>query len=243
MRWGPAGAMLFTVLLIGPGGCGHGSEGRNAPPPPGSREVNAGGSTAGVAKARREGGDATHYRLNPGKSRFLAHVGVSGLLKAAGHPHAVAIREFGGEVRVGSGMAGPTSITMKIVAGSLAEVGKEFSEKDRQKIDRDVRGEALETSRYPDIVFESRDVSLRRVAQDRYQAAIEGDLSLRGVTRTVSFPADVRIEGDVLRARGEFTILHGDYRLKRLSAAGGTIKASEEIRLSFDIQAERGRGE
>jgi hypothetical protein len=59
------------------------------------------------------------------------------------------------------------------------------------------------------------------------------------VKRRVSFPANVAIEGRSLRASGEFTILHGDYNIKRLSAGAGTVKAKDPIRLSFKVVAEQ----
>lgn len=182
--------------------------------------------------------NATHYRVNPEKSRFTAHVGVGGLLAAAGHPHTVAIRDFGGEVQLDGGKLESASLQLTIKSESLGEVGKEFDEKDRQKVNQAVHGEALETSKYPEIVFKGAAASVRQTGEGRYEATMKGDLSLHGVTRQISFPVKVRRDNRSLHATGEFTILHGDYHIKRLSAAGGTVKASDEIKLSFELQAD-----
>src|SRR4030095_1013440 len=98
---------------------------------------------------------------------------------------------------------------------------------------------ALETSRFPEVVLRSRSVTVKEAGDHQYEASISGALPLHGVTRPISFPAKVRVEGNSLRASGAFTILHDTYGIKRLSAAGGTIKAKDEIELSFDIVADR----
>jgi len=62
-----------------------------------------------------------------------------------------------------------------------------------------------------------------------------GALTLHGVTKPVEIPANVAFHGNTVTARGEFTIRHGDYRIERLSAAAGTVKAGDEITLSFTL--------
>ena len=62
---------------------------------------------------------------------------------------------------------------------------------------------------------------------------------LHGVTRPVTVPARVTLQGTTLTARGEFTVLHSDFKIQRLSAAAGTVKAADEIRLSFEIVARK----
>jgi hypothetical protein len=41
------------------------------------------------------------------------------------------------------------------------------------------------------------------------------------------------LQNGVLTARGRFTVRHSDYEIERLSAAGGTIRAENDIRMSF----------
>lgn len=186
----------------------------------------------------REDPDGTHYKVNASKSRLTAQVGVGGMLKGFGHPHLIAFSEFQGEVEAAPRLEGPATLRLSFKTGSAAETSKEFDEKDRQKVNAAAHGEALETAKYPEAVFKSRKVEVKQSAEDQYDAAISGDLTLHGVTKEVSFPAKVRLEGKSLHAKGSLTILHSAYGIKRLSAAGGTIKAKDEILLSFDIQAD-----
>ena len=68
---------------------------------------------------------------------------------------------------------------------------------------------------------------------------LDGDLSLRGVTRRVSIPADITVAGDALRARGEFDIKRSDFKVPATSAFHGTVRVRDRLRISFDIVARR----
>jgi hypothetical protein len=43
----------------------------------------------------------------------------------------------------------------------------------------------------------------------------------------------------MLRAAGELTIRQSDYRIQPVSAAAGTIRLKDELKLSFDISARK----
>ena len=149
----------------------------------------------------------------------------------------MAIREFSGEARLTAGAIETGSLQLTINAGSLAEAGPGFSDADRKKIDHDIHEKALEVSKYPQIVFKSTVVSAKKVGEGQYQVRIVGALTLHGVTKPVEIPANVAFHGNTVTARGEFTIRHTDYRIERLSAAAGTVKAGDEITLTFTLVA------
>ena len=180
-------------------------------------------------------GGVERFRIDARQSQVTAHIGVGGLLSALGHDHTVAIRDFSGEAQVTSVSLEPASLQLTINASSLAETDKEFSDSDRRKIDRAIQEEALETAKYPQIVFKSTKVSAKKTGDGQYQVQIEGELALHGVTRAITIPAQVSVSGDTVSARGEFTVRHSDYQIKRISAGGGTVIAKEEITLSCNI--------
>jgi polyisoprenoid-binding protein YceI len=70
-----------------------------------------------------------------------------------------------------------------------------------------------------------------------YELSIRGDLSLRGVSREVELPVRVEIHADALRAVGSLRLRQSDYRIRPTSAAGGTIKVDDDVRLEFDVTA------
>jgi len=179
--------------------------------------------------------EGDRYIIDASASRFTAEVGATGILSVFGHDHAIAIRDFSGEARLVTQAPERSSLRITIEAASLAEVGKGFSDDDRKAIDKDVQERALEVSKYPQIVFRSTRVVPRKVSDNEYLLEIRGTLALHGVTRPVTLPTRMMLQDGVLTARGKFTVRHSDYEIERLSAVGGTIKAENDIRMSFMI--------
>lgn len=184
-------------------------------------------------------GEGDRYVIDAPASRFTAEIGATGLLSVFGHDHTVAIREFSGEATLVPDALERSSLRITIEAGSLEEAGKDFSDEERKAIDRDIQEKALEVSKHPQIVFKSTGVTPRSYAESDYHLEIRGTLTLHGVTRPVKIPTQVTLRDDGMMARGKFTVRHSDYKIERLSAAGGTIKAEDEIRLSFALVARK----
>ena len=176
------------------------------------------------------------YRIDAKQSRFVVQVEASGLLSVFGHNPVIAVCGFGGDAQFDPEAINRASVLILVQANSLAVAG-EVTEKDRPEIERMMRDEVLETARYPEIVFMSTSVSLNQVADAGYQARITGSLSLHGVTRNHSMGAHVMVNGNSLRAQGEFPLRQSDYNIKQVSVMGGTLKVKDEVKLSFDIFA------
>jgi len=94
---------------------------------------------------------------------------------------------------------------------------------------------ALEIAKYPRIVFNSTKLSSKKTGDGQYEVQIDGELTLHGVTRPITLPAQVSFDGHGLTARGQFTVRHSDFQMKRISAGGGTVTAKDEIALSFNV--------
>lgn len=178
------------------------------------------------------------FQIDPKESRFLVHVEATGLLSMFGHNPTIAVCGFGGDVRCDPETLEGASLLLLVQANSLA-VADDVSEKDRREIERGMREDALETSRHAEIVYMSRSVAAERAGEGVFRIRIDGDLSLHGVTRTQPVKAEIRIDGDALRARGELSLRQSDYRIRPVAALGGALKVKDEVRLSFDIIARK----
>lgn len=179
------------------------------------------------------------YVLDARDSRLTAQVEVGGLLSMFGHDHFVALRDFSGEARFDPERLDRASLRMTIRAGSIEEAGRDFSEEDRKKITREIRDQALEVSRFPEILFQSTGVLVARKGDAEFQFVLRGRLTLHGETRPVSIPVRLQREGDGFVADGKFTVRHSDYGIPRISAAGGTVKAKDEMTLIFHLVGRR----
>lgn len=178
------------------------------------------------------------YRIDPGRSRFMVKAFATGMLSAFAHNPTIAIRDFTGEVEFAPDSPEQSSLNIRIQSGSL-QVADEVSDKDRREMERQIREEVLETDRYPEIVFESTNVSADRIMASQYRAKIKGNLTLRGLTRDCEITAQIIAGPDTLRAHGEFPLKQSDFNIKPVTAVGGTIKLKDELKFTFDIVAHK----
>lgn len=208
MRLSKLGAALACALVVLPAGAAQ-------PPPP-----------AAAQPAR--------YRLDPARSTFTVRAHSGGLLWFRGHDHLIAARDFSGEARLAPGSPETASLRLTVRAGSLEETREVFTARQKQIINRELREVVLEPDKYPEITFQSTAVT-GRLRGGVYRLKIDGDLTLRGVTRRVRIPAEVTVAGRELRARGEFDMDRGDFGVRATSAFHGLVRVRDRLKVSFDI--------
>jgi polyisoprenoid-binding protein YceI len=126
-----------------------------------------------------------------------------------------------------------------VKAASLHETGAEFTEPQKQIIDKELKDIVLHPDQYPDIIFQSTNVTAKSSGGDRYQVQIDGNLTLHGVTRRVTIPTVVTLRGDTLRAVGKFSIDRDDFKVKATSAFHGLVRVDDDIKFEFDIVGRR----
>jgi polyisoprenoid-binding protein YceI len=176
------------------------------------------------------------YRFDPRQGRFTVRAFATGLLSAFGHSPTFAVRDFAGEVRFGGGEIENLALELSVRPDSL-ELEDRVSAADRKEIEDRMRRDVLETSAYKEITFRSTDVAFDPIARGRYRLRIGGLLSLHGVTRPHQVDAELLIIDDGLRLRGGGSLRLSDFRIKPVTALGGTIKLKDEVKLAFDILA------
>lgn len=179
------------------------------------------------------------YRIDPGQSRFTVEAFSGGLLWFIGHNHLFAIRDFSGEARITPDALAPASLQISVKANSLEETQEAFTPQQKQIINTGARNTVLEADKYPEIIFRSAEVTAEKTGENQYKAKIAGDLTLHGVTRRISIPALLSIDGNTLRASGEFSINRSDYNVKTVSIKMGTIRIRNKVKFSFYIVANK----
>jgi polyisoprenoid-binding protein YceI len=183
--------------------------------------------------------DVVHYRLVPEQSTFTVQAFAEGLFSAFGHDPVLAIKDFTGEVQFVPGSFESASLRITIKADSIV-LSNEVKEKDGLEIEQTMREQVIEIEKYPEIVFVSSNISMTRLAAGRYRARVIGDLTFHGVTqKNLWITSEVTVSGEVLRAKGEFSLKQTDFGIKPFSAAGGTIKLKNELKFSFDIAGQK----
>jgi len=142
-------------------------------------------------------------------------------------------------VNFASGTVEDASLRLVAQAASLT-VTDDISNKDRHEIERRMHDEVLEAGGFPEIIYDCpRASAVQKIGEGLYSVSLNGELTLRGVMRNQVVAAQVTLKGDILRAAGQVSVRLSDYEIRPVSAAGGTIKLKDELRLSFDIAARK----
>lgn len=183
---------------------------------------------------------AVRYLIDSRASIFTLRAVSEGLLAAFGHSPKIDVRDFEGaaEISAENNPLADASLQLRIRSDSL-EVSDDVEDKDRKEIQRRMYEEVLETDRYPEIVYECSRISGNGSADGRYWAALNGELTLHGVTQACPVSARVIVTGDELRATGDFSLRMSNYAIQRPSVAGGAVKIKDEIKGSFNILARK----
>lgn len=176
------------------------------------------------------------YRIDASRSEFTVQAFAKGLLSFVGHNPTFAVRKYGGEIQFAAGDSEVESVLLIVQADSLVLLD-DVSDKDAAEIENTMDRDVLESARFPEIAFVSKDISLERISGGRFFARAKGFLSLHGETRQETIEAEVEMRSENIRAVGEFALNQNDFSIEQVKALGGTLKVKDEVKISFDITA------
>jgi polyisoprenoid-binding protein YceI len=134
--------------------------------------------------------------------------------------HDGGFKEFTGQLRVEDGRLADSGIQVEIIADSLwADNGKLTGHLKNQDF--------FEVETYPTAAFQSTSIKPADSG-----VTITGDLTLHGVTKSISFPAQVEIANDKVHLTSEFYINRFDFDIKYAGKADDLIREEVVIRLN-----------
>jgi polyisoprenoid-binding protein YceI len=182
---------------------------------------------------------AVRYVIDAKLSTFVVRAFSSGILGAFGHDPTIGITEFEGEVQFSADAFDQAYLRIAVASSSLWVVDDDISDTDRQEIQRRMQNDVLEVERYPEIVYECSRVSLNGGGSGRYWVALNGELNLHGVSRNHLVSARLAVNGQSMRASGEFALQQRDYGIRPPSIAGGAVSIKDQLKFSFDVVARK----
>jgi len=171
-------------------------------------------------------------------SRFTVRAVAAGMLSAMGHNPTIGIRDFSGELKFSPEQLNAGAFRLAIRSSSLA-VQDDISDRDRREMERLMNEEVLESAKFPEILYESAQISVSTMGDALYSAQMNGELTLHGIKRSVPITARVAMMGSMLRASGNFALRQSDYGIKPVTVAGGALKLKDELSFSFEIVARK----
>lgn len=166
-----------------------------------------------------QGRTVAQTQIDTDHSSLTIHVEKTGLLSAAGHEHTVTAPISAGAISEGPR---PT-FSFRVAAANLVVLPEDH----QAEIQRSMQKRALESSRFPEITFTSQSIDL--VGENRW--TVVGMLMLHGQARSLNIPVR-KVDG---RYIGTTTIKQTDFGIHPISAAGGTVKVKNELRIDFSI--------
>jgi polyisoprenoid-binding protein YceI len=178
------------------------------------------------------------YVIDSRASRFTVQAFASGMLAKMGHNPTIGIRDFSGEMRFDPDKLQAAEFRLVIKTGSLS-VQDDISDKDLREIERLMHQEVLDTTTFPEIVYDASSISVSKMADTLYSASLNGNLTMHGVTHSQPIAVRVALFGAMLRASGDFSLDQTDYNIKLISVAGGALKLKDELKFYFEIIARK----
>lgn len=147
-------------------------------------------------------------------------------VRAFGGSHRGRFDEWSGDIAFDPGAPARTRATVEVRSGSL------------EMSPAAVRGRAvgpsfLDARRHPTIRFELR--ALEALGGDRYSA--RADVTMKGRTRPVTFPVDLRVTGDRAHLAGAFTLDRTDFGIGTTGAWNRMV--GREVTVRVALQARR----
>ncbi|MGH9849855.1 MAG: YceI family protein [Blastocatellia bacterium] len=177
------------------------------------------------------------YTIDLSQSQVTAILAQEGFIARKYQNHRVEVRTFSGKVEVSSKDETQVAVEVEAEAKSLTNVDQAMSEFERKEFHSVLNNTVIETDKFPKIKFVSASVSDARKSGETRSFTLAGDLTLHGVTKRVSFPVNVTMNDEQLRATGEAKLKHSDFGMKPYSAGLGMIKIGDEVKISFEVIA------
>ncbi len=196
-----------------------------------------GASYPGMAKAPAAEPKGNTYKVASGQGDFLIFTQSVGLLSYLGHDLTLAVKDFSGKVQFDPKNPDKASLELTIRSDSLGVIEPPLKPKDIREIHHEMNDKVLKTDRFPEIHFKSAGVQAAQGEGGKWDLRIEGDLNLCGVTRPVTIPVELKMEGGSLRAKGEFILKQKDFKIKPYSAIAGGIRVKNELTVFFNLLA------
>ena len=130
--------------------------------------------------------------------------------------------------------ASPANSTLGEITADISQFQSDSSRRDNALRDR-----FIESARYPEVTFVAQSIEgLPASYQEGEQLAlkISGDLTIRDVTKPVTFDATVKLEGDTLSGEAVTTILMSDFGFGPISI-GGILNTEDEAKVTLTFVA------
>ncbi len=176
------------------------------------------------------------YSFDVAQSQINVILTQEGLIGKRYPTHRVVVKSFSGKVELPKDEA-RMSVALEAEAKSLTNADEAMGDFERKGFHDVLRNTVLEIEKHPQIKFVSASVSNIQKSGATRSFALTGDLILHGVTKRVTFPVNVTLADDELRATGEAKLKQSDFAMKPFEKGMGLIKIGDDVKVAFTVVA------
>ena len=177
------------------------------------------------------------FTIDPVQSQIAATLLQEGWISQRYATHRVEVRGFSGNIQLAPQDETQVALTLEAEMRSLVNVDKGMSDLERREFHSLLQNDVLTTAKFPTSKFAANSVSNVARAGAERSFTLNGELTLRGVTRRVAVPVKVTLSATELRAMGEAKFKQSDFDLKPFEKGLGMIKIGDEVKINFTIVA------
>src|SRR6185295_14209077 len=183
-----------------------------------------------------------HHQLDAGRSRIIARFPVRGPLGFLVREHVVRATELAGTVVWHPEAPEAAEIELTVPAGALAvdepadrraQGLRRLPERLRRRFRYALIAWQLHSAAHPTISFRATGVA--RLAPGRYR--VQGEMTVRGVTRPVETEVAIAAAGTELRAEGTLTLRPSDFGVPSYRQGRGLLRGRDRVEVSFALVA------
>jgi polyisoprenoid-binding protein YceI len=173
-------------------------------------------------------GPLIHYTLDASASQFTAQITGPRAGTLSTPARRFSIDDFTGYAVLGREVCEGSKIQISINPCSLSRMDH-LAAREREPNGLGTFDDILEIEKHPKITFEGAQASASGNGEGRYRVVIDGNLTVRGLTRPLAIEAHILYGEDSFRAYGDFQLrpadfgVNGDLYAKLLAQAAGHV--------------------
>jgi polyisoprenoid-binding protein YceI len=179
--------------------------------------------------------ETIYYTIHPSaESTFTLEVFKTGL--QAGKKHFLFFEQYTGEIDYNQQRPESSKVRFTVEANSVTCKDQWIKREDRKKVVDAAMNDMMAASQYPQLTFSAG--SITNKAKGQFE--IQGGLTVRGITKPISFQAAAKPAGERrLEIDGDAQINLKDYGLKPPSSMLGLSGTKSTMTLRFLVWAEK----
>ncbi|MEO7316809.1 MAG: YceI family protein [Ginsengibacter sp.] len=92
----------------------------------------------------------------------------------------------------------------------------------------------MESDKYPKAIFKGRIIESNTIPLQKegdYIITVNGDITIHGITRTISFPAAILVKDKIISAKAEFTVAPADFNIEIPGIVADNISKQIKIKV------------